>query len=456
MNSSIQNTTLTAPAETASEPLEAQVIQLWGDNPIAHASASEGAMTFSIGDGEVELARWVGGELHVTPPAGARVFVDRYMQTGEPFVLRAGHAADVSVGEHTFQISVGAREERPGRDLAAAVLEDRTVHTVAGSGIVHAALLAAVAFFMPAMSSADDGTIDRQRMLDLKAYVQSAAEREQDAKQQDTRGDDAPNGGTEGQRAKNEEGKMGGPTQTATHARLTLRGDQRPEDAKLARLRALTDAAHFGMIGLLPTDQADPNAPIATWGNVPVGWDRDNHLGDLFSGDPGDVFGNGLGLSGAGEGGGGTGAGIGLGNIGTLGTCVTSSCTGGPGGIGHGHGHLAPTHVAAGPHISWAGEVKSNGRLDPAVIQRIVRLNSGRFVGCYKDGLRTNPNLEGRVAVSFVIGRDGAVSLARDTSGSDLADTGVRSCVVRSFYGLSFPNPDGLVTVTYPFTFTPE
>jgi len=455
MNTSIQSTTTTAIA--SDEKLEAQVTQSWGDNPIAFAHASEGALTFPVGEGEIEIARWENGELLVTPPEGAAVFLDRFMQTSEPFVLRQGHSADVTVGPHTFRIVVEVREERPKRNVAAAVLEDATLRTIAGSGVVHAALLAAFAFFMPAMSNADDLTIDRQRMLDLKAYLTSAAERE--TPQQETQGDGTPSGGdTAGQKARGEEGKAGGPTQTAPHARITLRGDARPEDQQLARDRMLKEAAEFGMAGLIATQaNADPNAPVVPWGNLSIGSDSESHMGDLYSGMPGDVFGTGLGLSGVGDGAGGNGAGIGLGNIGTLGTCTTQDCTGGHGGIGHGSGKLPGTYQPHGPVMHWNGDVKSNGRIDPAIIQRIVRLNSGRFVGCYKDGLRTNPNLAGRVAVAFVIGRDGDVSIARDTAGSDLPDGSVRACVVKGFYNLSFPAPEsGVVSVTYPLTFTPE
>ena len=84
-----------------------------------------------------------------------------------------------------------------------------------------------------------------------------------------------------------------------------------------------------------------------------------------------------------------------------------------------------------------------------------MRQNFGRFRLCYENGLRNNPNLQGRVAVRFVIGRDGAVSNVGN-GGSDMPDSGVVSCVVRAFYGLSFPQPEGgIVTVVYPIMFSP-
>jgi hypothetical protein len=102
-----------------------------------------------------------------------------------------------------------------------------------------------------------------------------------------------------------------------------------------------------------------------------------------------------------------------------------------------------------------SGEIKLSGRLPGEVIQRIVRQNHGRFRECYVEGLRKNPTLEGHVSVRFVIGREGAVSSVSN-GGSDLPDASVVQCVVRAFYGLSFPPPEGgIVTVTYPLMLQP-
>jgi hypothetical protein len=464
MNSSIFHKTAYTSTEATAEQLEVQVTQLWGGNAIAHKNASEGVLSFMIGEMDLDIASWVSGELIVTPPATATVFVDRLMQTPEAFVLRAGHSADVMVGDFSFRISVGERETRPAQNVAAAILDDTSVRTFAGSGVAHAAILAAVAFFMPSLSAADDDTTDRQRMLDLKAYIQSSAEREQDQKvAQDVTGGAAPKSNASGgQQAQHEAGQMGGAKPLTTAGRWSAKGDEKPENAQLAREHALKEAAEFGMIGIIAAQtQSDPNAPIVPWGNVLAGSDRDSHMGNLWSNDIGDAFGTGLGLSGVGEGGGGHGEGVGVNDVGGLGRSLDQR-VGNCGndahcGFGHGSGTLAPTHVVRGPRLEWDSKITTNGRLDAAVIQRIVRLNSGRFVGCYQDGLKSNPNLEGRVAVSFMIGRDGSVTMAQDTSGSDLANQDVRACVVKSFYSLSFPEPaGGTVRVSYPFTFSPQ
>jgi hypothetical protein len=101
------------------------------------------------------------------------------------------------------------------------------------------------------------------------------------------------------------------------------------------------------------------------------------------------------------------------------------------------------------------GVVQVNGGLPPEVIQRIVRQNFGRFRLCYENGLRTNPELRGRITTKLTIDASGATTSAAD-SGSDLPNAQVVSCVVRGFNNLSFPQPEGgPVTAVYPILFDP-
>ena len=114
----------------------------------------------------------------------------------------------------------------------------------------------------------------------------------------------------------------------------------------------------------------------------------------------------------------------------------------------------APLAKAPNGRVS-NGQITVSGRLEPAVVRGVVGANSTRFRMCYEQGLGRLPTLAGRVAVRFVIGRDGAVSNVSD-GGSDLADAAAKACVIRAFYGLSFPAPaGGIVTVSYPLLFRP-
>ncbi|NUP06948.1 MAG: AgmX/PglI C-terminal domain-containing protein [Polyangiaceae bacterium] len=175
--------------------------------------------------------------------------------------------------------------------------------------------------------------------------------------------------------------------------------------------------------------------------------------GNLWGSSIGDSFGaGGLGLSGIGEGGGGKSAdGVGLGNVGAIGR---GAGTGTGQGFGNGTGRLSGSHRSSTPRVRM-GATSVSGRLPPEVIQRIVRQNFGRFRLCYENGLRKQQNLEGKVSVRFIIGRDGSVSKAADER-STLPMQSVRDCIVKAFYSLAFPQPEsGIVSVLYPIQLSP-
>jgi hypothetical protein len=97
-----------------------------------------------------------------------------------------------------------------------------------------------------------------------------------------------------------------------------------------------------------------------------------------------------------------------------------------------------------------------SGRLRPERIHAVVQQRKERFRLCYLHGLTSNPWLEGRVATRFVIGANGRTANISN-SGSDLPDSEVVRCIIRSFYGLEFPKPEGgIVTVVFPMMFSPQ
>lgn len=188
------------------------------------------------------------------------------------------------------------------------------------------------------------------------------------------------------------------------------------ETAETVDDEAKEEAAEFGMIGLLnPGAGPDPDAATSPWRHD-SSLDDGSAKGGVFGARTGDV------------------GGFGLGSVGT--------------GLRLGGSTVGASTVAP-------GAVQVSGRLPPEVIQRIARTNLGRYRLCYENGLRKNPHLQGWVRVRFVIGRDGAVSTVSN-GGSDVPDAEVVSCVLRSFYGLAFPQPEGgIVTVLYPISFAP-
>jgi hypothetical protein len=369
--------------------------------------------------------------------------------------LPPGSKARVTAFGLVFQVSTG----NAGRVVAGRFHVDTQGLMYTGVSLaVHAGLLMAMAFFMPPMGSTDEDGISSDQQYMLKQYLQAAAEKEQERREEAAVAQESADteGGT-GTRARGEEGKMGDQNSRREGHRYGVQGPKENPDPHIAsRRELLEDASKFGMIGILNSGAGgDPRAPTASWGrDDSLGNDALSANGNMWGPDIGDAFGaSALGLTGLGDGGGGNGEGIGLGNIGTIGNGAGTG-TGQGFGVGRSSGHLRGAHRVASPTVRM-GVSSVTGRLPPEVIQRIVRQNFGRFRLCYENGLRNNPNLQGRVAARFVIGRDGAVSNVGN-GGSDLPDSAVVSCVVRAFYGLSFPQPEnGIVTVTYPIVFGP-
>jgi len=363
---------------------------------------------------------------------------------------------------------------RPTPLGAFARLKDSALGGVGTSFVMHAVIVGSLALFLPSLTDDDDVFIARDRIEMMQKYLAGAAERERESIDDDTQARDAARESQPaGKQATGEAGLMGRESAPKTNAHWSAQGHATPQDATLAREHELTLAREFGLVGLLATSSlSDPDAPIAPWGSFPNGADPESHMGAMWGPDPGENFGlGGLSLSGVGEGGclpgmPNCGQGVGLTGMGDLGRglhdghgdCVGPNC--GPGnGMGHGHGPMPGGHVPRSPKMRLCGETacgfETTGRIPPEVIQRIVRQNAGRYRACYELGLRNNPSLNGHVRVKFVIDRDGAVSMSQD-SGSDLPDETVRNCVVKSFYSLAFPSPEGgTVRVVYPIIFHP-
>ncbi|MEP7122785.1 MAG: AgmX/PglI C-terminal domain-containing protein [Byssovorax sp.] len=225
-----------------------------------------------------------------------------------------------------------------------------------------------------------------------------------------------------------------------------------PEELQAQRQSALKEAAEYGMMGLLGAGAGgDPSAPTAPWGKD----DSDDPLaarGNMWGDAVGDSFGaGGLGLSGVSPSAGGTGVGLGIGSVGTLGH---GAGTGTGQGFGSGYGGLGGSHRRNPPRIK-TGATTVQGRLPPEVVLRIIRQNFGRFRLCYENGLRTNPKLEGKVTVHFVIENSGVVTSVSTAQGTDLKDKAMTKCLEKAFMTLSFPQPDGgKVIVNYPILFS--
>jgi TonB family protein len=256
--------------------------------------------------------------------------------------------------------------------------------------------------------------------------------------------------GGKGKRHKDEEGQMGKKDEKKTKNKFGIEGPESNEDPHMAREEAKEQAMNAGIIGILKASVGSWNSPTSPYGrDTALGNDPMSALGALMGDQIGSNFGfGGLGLRGTGRGGGGTGEGtIGLGNIGTIGH-------GAGGGTGSGYGSGAGGfrgRDAKVPRIR-SGQADVHGSLSKEVIRRIIgrHINEVRF--CYEQELNARPDLQGRVAVKFIISPTGAVQTAA-VDNSDLGNPKAEQCIAQAVRRWTFPAPEGggIVVVTYPF-----
>lgn len=164
---------------------------------------------------------------------------------------------------------------------------------------------------------------------------------------------------------------------------------------------------------------------------------------------PAGVETGGLGSMGMGFGGGGTAQGLG-----GLGTRGVGSGSAGYVGYGKGGGDFG---AKAGSGTAVAGDAVVLGALDRSLIAEVVKRNLNQIRYCYQRELARDPGLVGKVVVKFTIAPDGTVSAA-SVSSSTLSNASVESCLTGRFLRMQFPAAPGggVVSVSYPFVFTPQ
>lgn len=215
----------------------------------------------------------------------------------------------------------------------------------------------------------------------------------------------------------------------------TVDKDKREEDRKIAM-----DA--LAQLGLKGPEGAVSNV----FGPGGLGSGINNQLGGLKGASMGDAGGaGGLGSRGTGAGGGGTG--LGIGGLGS----GTGRGSGGSGNIDLGGRGKGMTRIVP-------GKIIYEGGLSREEIQRVINRVMSQIKYCYEKELTKDPNLEGKLVMSWVITGSGDVSsgqAAENTFGGGSAKP-IEGCVLRIIQRLKFPNPKGggQVFVTYPFVFS--
>ncbi len=107
-------------------------------------------------------------------------------------------------------------------------------------------------------------------------------------------------------------------------------------------------------------------------------------------------------------------------------------------------------NVKITPSASFGME--GSGKLDRDVVKQYIRKQLAKIRWCYQKAFQKNPELEGKLTVSFVISPTGSVMSAKVIT-STLNDKDLEGCIASKILTWRFPAPKGggVVKVNYPF-----
>jgi TonB family protein len=388
--------------------------------------------------------------LHLKPDMKGDVYIDSNRFSVADALKNAGPdglritpktRARIVFGENIVYVHQGTR---PKLVLPAGAFETHLIFYVLASALIHGFLLAAV-FLWPVNAGMLD--IDSFELEDTFVdfeLIEEEPEPEPLPELEDLEGDDEEDLAA---MEAGESGRAGAEDAEETDNRRAIEGNLDPdEQVTLDERRARELASERGVVSFFN----EVGGPQSIFGTVAQGYDPVTADGYVF----GATIGENAGLGGLGLSGGGISAG---GNS--------------PGGFGRGRISLSrPGRREArerarrlsriddrdGRDIDVElGRPSVEGHLDREVIRRVMREHRREIRDCYQREFQRNPDLHGRVVVSFTIDPTGRVARAR-ISESDLNNSNVEDCVVRRVERFVFPQPTtpGLVHVNYPFVFT--
>lgn len=100
------------------------------------------------------------------------------------------------------------------------------------------------------------------------------------------------------------------------------------------------------------------------------------------------------------------------------------------------------------------GAPEVEGSLDQSGITKVVKQNSAAIQRCYEKALKTNPQLKGKIAVTWMINENGRAEMV-EISEDTMKDAGVSSCIKGVVSRWRFQKPEAPASVTFPFVFSP-
>jgi TonB family protein len=241
-----------------------------------------------------------------------------------------------------------------------------------------------------------------------------------------------------GGKHKDKEGKFGKVEAKQKDALASAKGAPRVDPNKREKDRKV--ALNSGLFQALKGQSGNVSDVFGPGG---LGSGINQALGGLRGANMGDAAGgHGLGSRGTGPGGGGNS--LGIGGLGD----GTGYGTGGTGDIDLGGRGKGQYKVEVGRTIT-------KGCLTSEVVMRVLSRVQSQAKYCYEKELPRNPNLQGKVTTTFVIGPTGSVQTT-SISESTMGNASVESCLERVVQRLKFPPCEGggVAEVTYPWIFS--
>ncbi|MES2963431.1 MAG: AgmX/PglI C-terminal domain-containing protein, partial [Bdellovibrionota bacterium] len=111
----------------------------------------------------------------------------------------------------------------------------------------------------------------------------------------------------------------------------------------------------------------------------------------------------------------------------------------------------------AGTRIVTGGSEESySGTIDREAIRRVILANLRTIKTCYNRQLERNPDLLGKLVLSWDIGEGGRV-LATRVKSNELGNRAVAECIMDNLRQWKFPEPPSnqvVVVEAYPFVFS--
>ncbi|MCA9697500.1 MAG: AgmX/PglI C-terminal domain-containing protein [Myxococcales bacterium] len=84
------------------------------------------------------------------------------------------------------------------------------------------------------------------------------------------------------------------------------------------------------------------------------------------------------------------------------------------------------------------GKFTVKGPLDKEIVRRVIRARMNAVRGCYHEGLKSKPELKGKLSVDFEIGEDGKVAAAK-IHDSKIGSASVEACFIKVIDDWTFP-----------------